>query len=53
VPNQPKTPTRPVRVDSDLWARFGEAAKPDRSEVLRAFMRWYVREPSAKLPPRP
>ncbi len=50
------TPTRPIRVDLDLWGRFGEAAGEqglDRSSVLRDFIRWYVREPGAKLPARP
>lgn len=50
------TPTRPIRVPLDLWARFGEAATragTDRSAVLRDFMRWYAREPGAKLPKRP
>lgn len=40
----------------DLWTRFGEAtaeAGTDRSTVLRDFMRWYLREKEAKVPPRP
>lgn len=51
-----KTPSRPIRVDQELWASFGEAAGDqgmDRSAVLRAFMDWYIREPGAKLPDRP
>lgn len=47
------TPTRPIRVDLDLWERFGAVAQPDRSSTLREFMRWYVREPGAKMPKRP
>lgn len=50
------TPTRPIRVDPDLWERFGVATTADgtdRSTVLRDFMRWYVREPGAKVPKRP
>jgi hypothetical protein len=39
--------------DVGLWERFGEVAEPDRSEVLREFIRWYVREQGAKLPRRP
>jgi hypothetical protein len=39
--------------DVGLWERFGELAEPDRSEVLRQFIRWYVRAPDAKLPRRP
>lgn len=53
MPNQPKTPTRPIRIDLDLWGRFGEVAEPDRSAILRDFIRWYVREAGAKLPQRP
>ena len=53
MPNQPKTPLKRMRVDDDLWSQFGELAAPDRSAVLREFMRWYVREPGAKLPKRP
>lgn len=39
--------------DVGLWDRFGNLAEPDRSAVLRDFIRWYVREPGAKLPRRP
>jgi hypothetical protein len=53
MPNQPKTPTRPIRIDLDLWDRFGALAEPDRSAVIREFVRWFVREPGAKLPQRP
>lgn len=52
MPNQPKTPIRTLRVDNDLWQQFGDLAE-DRSATLRDFIRWYVREPGAKLPPRP
>jgi hypothetical protein len=40
----------------DLWERLGEvaaAAGTDRNAVIRALIRWYVREADAKLPPRP
>ena len=50
------TPTRPIRVDLDLWARFGDAVKArgvDRSAVLRDFMAWYARDAGAKMPKRP
>ena len=53
MPNAPKTPQRPIRVDDDLWSRFGDVAQPDRSSVLRDFIRWFVREPGAKMPRRP
>lgn len=39
--------------DDQLWERFGELADPDRSTVLREFVRWYVRDPEARLPRRP
>lgn len=53
VPNQPKTPLKRLRCDDALWDRFGELAEPDRSAVLRHFMRWYCREPGVTLPKRP
>jgi hypothetical protein len=42
-----------VRMGADLWRAFGEVAEPDRSAVVREFIRWYVREPGAKMPHRP
>ncbi len=39
--------------DITIWERFGELAEPDRSEVLRRFIRWYVRDEGARLPKRP
>lgn len=50
------TPTRPIRVDLDLWEEFGAAAKlldADRSTLLREFMEWVVRRPKARAPRRP
>lgn len=46
------TPRQTVRVDADLWREFGEFAEPDRSTVLREFMRWYTWQPGAKMPRR-
>jgi len=46
------TPRQTIRVDADLWAKFGELAEPDRSTVLREFMRWYTWESGAKMPRR-
>lgn len=40
----------------ELWNRLGEvasAAGTDRTAIIREFVRWFVREPGAKLPPRP
>jgi len=48
-----KTPMHTVRVEDELWERFGDVAVPDRSVVIREFIRWYVREPGARLPKRP
>lgn len=50
-----------IRVpDADEWAPFLDAARtmhPDgrspRTQVLREFIRWYMRRPGAKLPERP
>jgi hypothetical protein len=53
MPNQPKTPLQNVRVERDLWLAFGAVAEPDRSAVLREFIRWYVGEPGVKAPRRP
>jgi len=52
-----KTPHRALRVEDDLWDAFDAAVRrqgqPDRSAVLREFIRWYVAEPGAKQPRRP
>lgn len=56
-----KEPTalRRFRTTDDLWERFGQAVEQgpdpeaDMSKVLRAFVRWYISEPNAKLPERP
>jgi len=48
------SPNRAFRMeDIGLWDRFGEVAVPDRSSVLRDFIRWYVRDEGATLPKRP
>lgn len=44
-----QTPVRRIRVDDDLWERFGGAIEQvdpelDRSKVLRQLIRWYVRD---------
>lgn len=39
-----------------LWSAFGQAAREagtNRAELLRAFIRWYIREKGARLPERP
>lgn len=36
-------PNRAFRLDDlGLWDRFGQVAEPDRSAVLREFIRYYV-----------
>jgi hypothetical protein len=50
------TPKVTLRVPEALWWAFGRAARvagADRAALLREFIRWYVREPGAKLPRRP
>lgn len=48
------TTNRVVRVDDDDWDDFGSAAGlRHRAELIRAFIRWYLRRPGAKLPQRP
>lgn len=44
------TPKQTIRVDPDLWLRFGEAVG-DRAAAIRAFMAWYLYE--GDLPRRP
>jgi hypothetical protein len=48
------TPRVVVSVPGILWDRFGKAVGTrNRSETVRAFIAWYMREPGAKLPERP
>lgn len=59
MPEETRTPTargttvRAIRIETDLWERFGELADPDRSGVIREFLRWYTGEKGAKMPRRP
>lgn len=56
VPNAPKTPSRPVRLDSEDWEALGQAADAkgtNRSAVIRDCVRWYLGRPGAELPERP
>lgn len=44
------------RLPVDLWTRFGVAATvagTNRAALLRDFIRWYLRDDDAKIPPRP
>jgi predicted transcriptional regulator len=50
------TPRQTIRIDEDLWTRFGELAAAqglDRSALLRQFIRWYLRLPDGTIPHRP
>jgi len=59
MPSKPASGLRRFRTTDDLWESFGDAVErgpdpeADMSKVLRAFVRWYVGEPGAKLPERP
>jgi len=47
-------PHTSFRIEADLWARFGAAAGTrNKGAVLRDLIRWWLRMPGAKLPPRP
>jgi len=51
-----KTPHHHLRADNDVWPQFvanAERVDSDASTVLNAFMRWFNRQPGAKLPHRP
>lgn len=50
------TPTRPIRVQLDLWEEFGDVSAQlgsNRTALILEFMRWMARRPGAKLPKRP
>lgn len=50
------TPTRPIRVQLDLWDEFGAVATQlgsNRTALILEYMRWMTRRQGAKLPKRP
>jgi hypothetical protein len=52
----PETHTTPkqIRIPDDDWTKFEQTAgKRLRASVIVEFIRWYNREPGAKLPKRP
>ena len=58
MPNQenPARRARRFRMDETEWEEFGSDATfmgTDRSELTRQLVRWWMRKPGAKLPPRP
>ena len=51
-----KTPQRTLVVEPADWDDLQIAAKAsgsDRATILRAFIKWYIRRPGARLPQRP
>jgi metal-responsive CopG/Arc/MetJ family transcriptional regulator len=49
-----KTPRVVVSMPGGLWKKLGALiGDRNRSDLLRSFVAWYVREPGAKLPERP
>jgi hypothetical protein len=49
-----KTVRRQIALADALWERLGRlVGDRGRSEVIRALVAWYLREPGAKLPERP
>lgn len=48
----PGTQRTAIRIEPELWERFGEVAG-NRSQILRDFIRWYVRDKNARMPKRP
>lgn len=54
MPDAEKTPRQTIRIDPKLWDPFGDlAGERTRSQVIREFIAWYIRQPGAKLPKRP
>lgn len=52
--NPDHTRARPIRIADADWAKFEErAGHRQRAAVIVEFIRWYNREPGAKLPTRP
>ena len=52
----PETHTYPkqIRIPDDDWAKLEQTAgKRNRAAIVIALIRWYNREPGAKLPARP
>lgn len=50
------TPLKCFRITDTLWKRFAVVAKAngtDRTKLLVAFVRWYLRVPGVELPERP
>lgn len=49
-----QTPRRQIALADGLWDRLGDLVGiRRRSQVIRALVAWYLREPGARLPERP
>lgn len=54
MPPETHTTPKQIRIPDDDWAKFEDnAGKRQRASVIVEFIRWYNREPGAKLPKRP
>ena len=55
-PKTGETPIQHVRAPQDEWNDYKDAAEmvgSNASKVTREFVRWFTRQPGAKLPARP
>lgn len=54
MPPETHTTPKQIRIPDDDWTKFEDTAgKRQRAAVIVEFIRWYNREPGAKLPKRP
>ncbi|GHE48329.1 hypothetical protein GCM10017673_57590 [Streptosporangium violaceochromogenes] len=56
VPNQPKTPSRSVRIDDTDWGKLGRFAAQQgtvRGKIINELIGWYLGKSGAELPSRP
>jgi len=45
---------RPIRMEAALWDALGDVVgKRKRGALVRDLVRWWLRVPGAKMPPRP
>lgn len=48
------TPLRPLRIPDDEWEALGRAVgERHRTRLIREYIRWHLRWPGNKQPPRP
>jgi len=52
-PRTGEMPIQHVRAADDDWADLDTASDGRRPEVVREFIRWYLRRPGSRLPDRP